>query len=280
MPDVRTGRSAIILACVIIALAVVVGVGLIVSASRDDDPEAWSGRALGFVMVAVSLAMGAAIIRFGKPGDTHYWGMAGALTIAALLTGAYSYKPKAPQMGDIAEKIPLSIGEWRGTSHEVSEGTKKILKTEDIIMRTYQNQRTQEAVGLAVIFAMSKRKVAHPPEQCYAADGYEIEQIEEDSFTTKEGQTVKTRHLLIMRKNNDQVVLYWYRAGQLNTPSLVRMSLHVILSNLLMRPETRVGLIRLATTIENADDATIAAPRERLKRFAREVLPEIEDKLK
>jgi len=280
MPDVRTGRSRIILACVIIALAVVVAVGLIVSASRDDDPGAWSGRALGFIMVAVSLAMGAAMIKFGKPGDTHYWGMAGALTIAALLTGAYSYKPEAPQMGDFAEKIPLRIGEWRGTSHEVSEGTKKVLKTEDIIMRSYQNQRTQEAVGLAVIFAMSKRKVAHPPEQCYAADGYEIEQIEEDCFTTEEGQTVKARHLLIMRKNNDQVVLYWYRAGQLNTPSLVRMSLHVILSNLLMRPQTRVGLIRLATTIENADDATIAAARERLKRFAREVLPEIEDKLK
>ena len=223
---------------------------------------------------------GAVMVKFGRRGDAHYWGMLGALTLAALLTGAYSYKPKVPQMGDIAEQIPLTIGDWRGVSHEVSEGTKKILKTEDIIMRTYRNQETDESVGLAVIFAMSKRKVAHPPEQCYAADGYEIEQIEEDSFTTKEGQTVKARHLLIVRKGNDQVVLYWYRAGKLNTPSLVRMSLHVILSNLLMRPQTRVGLIRLATSIADTDAATIAAARERLKRFAREILPEIEAKLK
>ena len=274
MAEPRRGRAPLILAVIILALALLVLGILVVSAARDG---VWQGRLSGLVIAAVALAVGAAMLRPGKPGESHYWSLVGVLALGALVVGAYSYKPKTPQAGNRAEAIPMEVGGWRGVADKVPQETIDVLRTKDIIMRRYQ--RGSDEVGLAVIFAMSKRKVAHPPEQCYAALGYEMEKIRDDSLLTKDGRVVRARRLVMRYRGQSHVAFYWYKAGDLNTPSFFRQQLHIILSSLLMRSEIRVALIRFTATLDpghgNGEERAVA----RIKEFAAEIFPYIEEKL-
>jgi EpsI family protein len=241
--------------------------------------EAWTGRAFGLAMGAVALGVAAVMIGGRRKGSRPYWRMVGGLAFAALAAGAYSYRPAAPKTA-AARDIPLQIGEWRGEELGVDETTKEVLGTDDIIMRAYSRPTGEpgafDRVVLAVIFARGKRKVAHPPEQCYAGQGFEMLLIEPDTFETDQ-RPVNVQHLLIS-KGHAQQVIYWYKAGDLNTPNFLAMQFKVILSSLLMEPPLRVGLIRLSSTIR-PDRGGPEHALKAVKDFAAEIFPEIEKRL-
>jgi len=275
MSDVPGRWKQIAMACIIVACALFAAYALCRSASQDDDPGAWTGRTLGFVMAGVGVIVGLAMAAYSKPGETHYCGLVFGLTMAAVLTGAYSYKPALPQAGGQAEKIPHIIKNWTGRSLPVDESTIKALRTSDIIMRNYR--RGGDVVTLAVIFSVGKRRSAHPPEQCYSASGQEMEEIEYDTFSTKDGRAIECKRLIAKGRSRRQAVLYWYKADTLNTASLARMSIHSIVADLTMSSGTRVALIRLTTDMKSPGDKERAFVL--LKEFARDALPEIEKAL-
>ena len=275
MPDTSGRLAQIAMACVVILCALVAAAGLCMSASGDDAPDAWSNRAFGLVMAGVAVVVGVVMLGYGKPGENYYWGFVLAMTVAAMFTGAYSYKPTMPQEGQRAEQIPLVIKDWIGQPLPVDESTIKALRTSDIIMRHYV--RGDDLVTLAVIFSVGKRRSAHPPEQCYSASGHEMDEIEYDTFEAADGRTINCKHLLINRQKQRTAVLYWYKADDLNTASLARMSIHSIIADLMMSSGTRVALIRLTTSLTSLDkrDEALAL----LKEFARDALPEMEKAL-
>ena len=292
MHSLRERRASVVIAGVLLVLAALILWGLIAAARSDPEPRPWLGRWLGFGMVAVSLALGGSILWIGKPGQTHYWGLVGALAMAALLTGAYARKPGTPQASQQAEKIAMTVdvGRWRWEGDTIHEDpvkrkqTEDVLKTSDMIMRAYRrvfedgSSLPEDVVNLAVIFAMGSRKVAHPPEQCYASKGLEFQEIAADSFQTWDDRTVAGVRLIFTESEGAQAAFYWYKAGDLNTGSFLRQQFHVILSNLLMRTRTRVALIRLSTRMKNVGEKEEAMAR--IKDFARDIFPEIEAKLR
>jgi len=279
MSKLRGRRGVVVLGAVIAALALTILIALAVSANKSGRVEAWRGRRFGFGLGIASLVIGGLMIARSRPGQGHYWATVGILTIAALYIGANSYRPKAPQVGGRAKRIPLSLkgGTWNGKELEVDEQTIRVLKTEDIIMRRYD--RGTDNVGLAVIFARGSRKVAHPPEQCYEADGFEVEQNRTDTFQTETGQRIQVRRLLITRQGVSQVVFYWYKAGDKNTPSFFWQQFHVIMANLnpFKAKDTRVALIRFNTHLRTREQ--VPAALDLLREFGRDIFPEIEAKL-
>ena len=265
------------MACIIVCCALIAAAGLCMSANRDDAPmlgALWN-RALGFVMAVVGVVVGIVMMRHTKPGETHYWGLVFGMTIAAMLTGAYSYKPELPQEGKRAEQVPLTIKDWIGQPLPVDKWTIKVLRTNDIIMRHYV--RGDDVVKLAVIFSVGKRRSAHPPEQCYSASGNEMEEIEYDTFSAADGRTIECKRLIVKTPQERTAVLYWYKADDLNTASLARMAIHSIISDLTMSAGTRVALVRLTTTMKSLGERKEAFAL--LKEFARDALPEIEQAL-
>ncbi len=221
------------------------------------------------------------MVWFARPGETHYWGMVGALSIATAVAGVYSYKPRVPQVSDRAEQIPMAIGGWLGETIAQDPGTRRvteeILGTKDIIMRQYR--RGSDVVDMTVVFAMGDRKGVHPPEQCSAAEGNELERLTPDSFTTADGRVINVRRLLLTNKaGHSRLMMFWYKVGDFYTGNFARQQFQVIWYNLLGRSGTRVALIRFSTWIAGHDDEERGA--RLLKEFAREIFPEIEEKLR
>jgi EpsI family protein len=274
MPEPKGRKASLAFAGMIAVLSSLVCAGLIMAAMGDG---VWEGRMWGFMGVVLSLAVAGLICIRSRPGDTHYWGMVSALTIAALLTGGYAYRPTAPKLGSRAETIPKIINGWAGISQEVDEKTMDVLGTTDIIMRRYR--KGTDVVNLAVIFAEGSRKVAHPPEQCYTAEGREFSEIEPDSFQTKDGRTINGTRLIFVgtQSGRGQAVLYTYKANDLYTSDFLMQQLYVIWCNLTMQTGTRVALIRLTSPLPTLADKPEAMAR--IKTFAREVFPEVEKAL-
>lgn len=293
----RSGRSTVVFACVLIAVALAVLTSLVLAAVRDDGARPWTGRLFGLATGAAAVAVGAAMIRRAGEGKPHYWGMVGALALGALLTGANSHKPEAPPASRSVEAIPMRIERWHGTpleeKPETRRKTEEILGTKDIVMRRY-TRPGERYVDLAIIHAESNRKVAHPPEQCYTAAGNELLDTGTETLTVGGGRRLQAQRLVLMGKPRAEAsgeavsahepggmfaVLYWYRAGDLNTPSFLRQQLYVILSNLNpFKPRgIRVALIRLSTPIQNRGETDAAVAR--MAELARSLFPHIEKNL-
>jgi EpsI family protein len=267
------------MACIIVCASLVAFFALYSAAYGDDEPLAFTNRLFGLVIAEMSLVVGFAMMLYSKPGETQYCTLVFGMTIAAVLTGAYSYKPAMPQEGQRAEQISRRFKGWVGHSQKVDESTMKALKTRDIIMRTYV--RGADSVTLAVIFSQGKRRSAHPPEQCYKASGNEMEMLEYGTFAAEDGRDIDCKRLLSHHKEEGkrQAVLYWYKADDLNTASLVRMSIHTILADLMMSAGTRVALIRLSVNLTSDNKEERAQAFAVLDDFAKDALPEIEEAL-
>ncbi len=281
MSELRGRRSSVILGCVTAAVAGLALVLLLLAAGRDPHANAWGGRAFGLATTAAALVVGLAAVLFARPNETHYWGMVGALSISAAIAGAYSYKPRVPQASDRAEQIPMAVGGWLGQTivqdPDTRRTTEEVLGTRDIVMRQYR--RGNDMVDMTVVFAMSDRKGVHPPEQCSAAEGNELERLTADSFTAADGRVIGVRRLLLTNKGgHSRLMMFWYKVGDFYTGNFARQQFQVIWQNLLGRSGVRVALLRFSTLVAGHDDEERGA--RLLKEFAREIFPEIEEKLR
>lgn len=238
-------------------------------------PETWYGRLLGIFAGIFSAASGAAIAKYYKRGEGQYWALVAILAVASVIVGATYYAPPIPQRGLTAASIPKDISGWYGSDTEVTDSVIRILETKDIIMRKYHKGGRE--LAMAVVFAMSNRKVSHPPEQCYRAEGRELQSMRTDWFETREGRRVYGKSLVISSPAGYEAVFYWYKAGNMNTGNFFMQQFYVILGNLMGQRGTRVGLIRLSTPISNIgqEEAGINI----LKEFAADLFPELEKHL-
>ncbi len=290
MSSPKSSRFTFIFACVLILLAIVLLAGTALAATRDEAPHAWSGRLFGFVSGASALAIGALMARQTARQKPHYWGMVGALALGTMFTGAYSYEGDVPPAAEGIKELPMRVGRWQGQtieqSPETRELTERILMTSDIVMRRYQRS-ADTVVDLAVVHSESDRRVAHPPEHCYTAAGDELLETGRETLEV-DGRTYNLQRLVLMSRfmtgsDPDQgglfVVLYWYRAGGLNTPSFLRQQVHVMLTGLnpLQPRGMRVALIRLSMPIQRMSDVDAAV--DTIKDLASELIPHIEETL-
>jgi len=239
--------------------------------------DAWSGRAFGLGAGVLAILLGGCMLRFGRPSDLHYWSSIAALSLATVLTGAYWYHPAQPQASDRAKAISKFIGGWICTSDsDMPEKDMEVLGTTDVLARTYQ--RGEDGVELVVVFSLGNRRAAHAPEQCLSAQGRELQEMAPDSFTTADGRTINARRLIAIDGARTTAFLYWYKAGDLNTSSIVRESIHSLFASLLFQRNTRVALIRLATVLRPGEERPAAVAR--LRDFASDAFPELEEKLR
>ena len=194
------------------------------------------------------------------------------LSIIALITfGAYSTRDNAGVL--YAQDVPMIVGDWYGRDIPMDERTYEILETKDTFMREYVNSSGGKVI-LAVVCAANNRKVAHPPEVCFAGGGWS--RNSKDIQTVRAGsKTVKANRLILQKDTEKQVALYLYKAGEKLTPNYYLQQFNIILNGMLHK-NVSSALIRISahSVGDDVEDAT-----ERVRKFAGQVIPILEEYL-
>lgn len=187
------------------------------------------------------------------------------LAIASIL-GIVSYLPAKLDSGKLVKmaNFPKQIGEWQSRDIELSKQDYEILETNNLIMREYKNTKG-EAVLLYIVYSEDNRKVSHPPEVCYMGSGATV--VEKEKL--KLSNSINANKMLAESPNNQQIVIYWYKAGSLNTNNYLKQQLKIALARTFGKC-TSGALIRLSADIKE-DNETAAL--NLLKSFTSQIEP-------
>lgn len=167
---------------------------------------------------------------------------------ATVIIGFISYFPSRfeNQSKIMMSDFPKNIGDWISKDIPISERDYEILETRNLIMREYTNPKG-ETITLYIIYSENNRKVVHPPELCLTGGGQSIE----DRNSVQIGN-IRAVKLSMEKGDFSQMVLYWFKAGNLNTDHYVKQQLKVVF-DLLRGRKTSSALIRITTEIKNGN---------------------------
>lgn len=106
--------------------------------------------------------------------------------------------------------VPAQIADYvqKGVDIEVDERTKRVLETSTVLMRNYASS-SGWPVQLTVVYAGTTRRSLHFPEVCLVGAGWEIRKQD----MTAIGFEFVARRLVLVRGNQQQAVLYWFKTG-------------------------------------------------------------------
>lgn len=110
------------------------------------------------------------------------------------------------------EKIPYTIGAWKGEDLEVSQRVIEILETKDVIMRRYADD-SGDSVILAIVYSGSKRESIHPPEICYLGEGVVLLAKSQENISVRDKYPLKINTLIMKKGEMTTKVWYWFLAG-------------------------------------------------------------------
>jgi EpsI family protein len=194
--------------------------------------------------------------------------------LATLASGKLLYPATFDTAASRTSRIPMEIGSWAGRALPVDNYVKEILETNDVIQRNYFSPaHGNRPVQLAVVYSANNRRVAHPPEICYAGGGWEL-----SSKTIRDYPGVgPMARLELHRAGMRDIVLYCFESGDDFTARYYRQQINIV-RNLLTGRSTSSALVRLSTLVR--DDESTDQAEKRLLDFAAQVMPILRRELK
>jgi EpsI family protein len=190
--------------------------------------------------------------------------------VVLLIAAFVIIKATAPGKSELVSKVkmsdfPMTIGEWEGKDIPLPERDYEILGTKNLIMRDYKNARG-DSINLYIIYSEQNRKTLHPPEICYSGGGAST--ITEKSVIPLT-DSIKANRFAIDFKDSQQLVVYWFRSGNLNTYSYLQQQSRFVLDRTLGK-KTSGAMIRVSATVKGKSQDTALAL---VKSFCREIEP-------
>lgn len=172
------------------------------------------------------------------------------VAVILIIAGAAALISYLPAREDIALKtkvsdFPQKIGGWSSTDVKVSDDVYRILETRNLFVREYKNANG-DSVFLYIVYSEDNRKVSHPPEVCLMGSGMSI--VDKSSIHVSD--SITANKLLVETANSRELVVYWFKAGSLNTDKYLKQQFKIVLGRLLGK-RTSGALIRLSADIKN-----------------------------
>jgi len=160
--------------------------------------------------------------------------------------------------------FPETVGEWEGKNLSIDERTYEILETRNLFIRNYKN-KNGDNLYLYIVYSQDNRKVSHPPEICMTGGGLNIL----DKKTIELPGGIKAVQLLMEKGSYQQLVIYFFKAGNNYTPEYITQQMKVVVDRLTGK-RTAGALIRLSIDIKDGEQEKAF---QVLKSFAVELEP-------
>ncbi len=141
--------------------------------------------------------------------------------------------------------VPEYIGDFQqqGADAEVSERVQRVLETSNILIRNYTDRRGWP-VQLTIVHAGATRRSLHFPEVCIVGAGWEIR----EQTVHPVGITFNARRLVLVRGDEQEAVLYWFKTGDNLTGNFFLNSLNWTVNQFTAGSSTS-AMIRVSTKI-------------------------------
>jgi EpsI family protein len=168
------------------------------------------------------------------------------------LAGAFSWylrwvEIKPDKLPDFS-KIPLTAGEWSGSTRELSKEELAILRANRTYAATF-SQPTSTSIELFVAYFTSQKygSAIHSPRNCLPGSGWTIASIRKTLLTIN-GHGFKINKMTIWRNDQRYMVYYWYvtRSGEIDSELGLKLDL---IKNSLIGKATDGVLIRVTAPL-------------------------------
>lgn len=146
--------------------------------------------------------------------------------------------------------FPKKINGWLASDMPLGESDYKALGTRNVIMRNYKN-RKRDSVILYLVYSEKNRQVTDPPEISYLGSGTTIVKKSVEEIIP----TVDATKMIVEKSDTRQMVVYWFKVGDLYTKRYLKQQLKIVIGHMLRR-KTPSAMIRLSTDIKNNDEKT------------------------
>lgn len=237
------------------------------------DPRGWDMFELGGGSAPAKTSEGKPLRKLPRPFVVS----ALFIVAAALASISISERPeKIPPRASLAT-FPLKVNEWRGQPDRLAQPTVTKLKVTDYALTNYFAP-SGEGINLYVAYYENQRKGAspHSPRVCIPGGGWQIASLsrEELDLGGSSEPVLRFNRVIIQRGEERQLVYYWFqqRGRLMANEYLVKWYLLV---DALAENRTDGALVRLTTPIGGL--GSTAAEDRRLRRFARTVVPLLDD---
>jgi len=189
----------------------------------------------------------------------------------AILTHWIAARELLPEAPDLST-FPAAFGDWRQVSEDpIAADVARELRADRLLSRTYGEGPGASYANLFVAWFQSQRGEAQPhsPKVCLPGAGWLAESGERVTLATAAG-SISVNRMVIVRRNQRAVVLYWYQNPRRVTAGEWEAKLWVI-SDALRHRRTDVELVRVVMWQSGSDEQTL---RE-ASRFAANVYPQL-----
>jgi EpsI family protein len=112
------------------------------------------------------------------------------------------------------QELPSQLGSWQQGPPLPPPEIPGSLDADFAVNRQYQNP-AGDAVLLHVSLWVGRQfSLPHPPEVCYPAAGYRLDETKDLLLDLPDGTTIPVRRLTCARDGRQVYVLYWYQRGK------------------------------------------------------------------
>jgi len=98
----------------------------------------------------------------------------GAGYVHGAWTGRWGPSPAMAALSARFASVPMAIGDWTATSHELGAAERKMAGAEAWLSRVYTNPGRGVSISVLLLGGLPGKMSTHTPDICYAGAGYEL----------------------------------------------------------------------------------------------------------
>jgi EpsI family protein len=202
----------------------------------------------------------------------HYWVSVALLAVMTPLPRYIGSTEQVPLRQPLSD-FGYEIGEWRGHDEYLSDETRSVLGTSDVLLRQYVDTGGQP-LGLYVSYfpRQQRGEISHSPKNCLPGAGWQPRTVRSVPYPLAGGETKMINEIVYERNGRAQLVFYWFRERGRIVASEYAVKWYLIW-DAIARHRTDGALLRVSAPVVDSEEAT----RTRCVEFMRLALPQLDE---